>query len=368
MTTNGETLYARSGRLHYFVREIFKRLRVPATDASKVADMMVAADLAGVASEGVARLPFHAERLSSGLVNPAPKIRVVHQAPSAATMDGDNGLGPVVATAAMEHAIHKAKRQGAAVVAVRHSNDFGMAGHYARMALSEQMIGIALSNASPMVVPPGGSQAVLGTNPLAGAVAVAENRPPFVLDISTSVASKGRIEEAGDNRESIPHGWALDLAGEPTTDPAAALEALRLLPLGSRPETGSHKGYGLGLFIDILCGVLSGGSFGLELTGAEGYRPGVAKLGHFFMAIRIRAFGPYVKFRNRIDVMLRKLTSKKDSGAARIFYPGEPEFEVEQLRRAHGIPLPPDLAKKLHGLASGLELEEAWEHLLEGRK
>jgi LDH2 family malate/lactate/ureidoglycolate dehydrogenase len=368
MTADGETLYVRSGRLHYFVREIFKRLRVPATDASKVADMMVAADLAGVANEGVSRLPFHAERLSSGLVNPIPKIRVVHQAPSTATMDGDNGLGPVVATAAMEQAIHRAKRQGAAVVTVRQSNDFGMAGYYARMALSEQMIGIAMSNASPMVVPPGGSQAVLGTNPLALAVPAAESQPPFVLDISTSVASKGRVEEASENRESIPHGWALDSSGEPTTDPAVALEALRLLPLGSRPETGSHKGFGLGLAVDILCGVLSGGSFGRELTGAEGYRQAAAKLGHFFMALRIRAFGPYVNFRNRIDMMLRKLTSKKNSDAPRIFYPGEPEFEVEQLRRANGIPLPPDLARKLHGLASGLELEEAWEHLLESRK
>jgi LDH2 family malate/lactate/ureidoglycolate dehydrogenase len=219
-----------------------------------------------------------------------------------------------------------------------------------------------------MVIPPGGLQAVLGTNPLAVAVPAVESQPPFVLDISTSVASKGRIEEAGKNRESIPDGWALDSSGEPTTDPATALEALRFLPLGSRPETGSHKGFGLGLTIDILCGVLSGGSFGRELTGAEGYNPALAKLGHFFMALRIRAFGPYVNFRNRIDVMLRKLTSKKNSGAPRIFYPGEPEFEVEQHRRAHGIPLPPYLARKLHGLASGLELEEAWEHLLESRK
>jgi L-2-hydroxycarboxylate dehydrogenase (NAD+) len=230
------------------------------------------------------------------------------------------------------------------------------------------MIGIAMSNASPMVVPPGGSRATLGTNPLAVAVPAAENKPPFVLDISTSVTSKGRIEEARKNNESIPHGWALDSSGESTTDPEVALEALRFLPLGSLPETGAHKGFGLGLVIDILCGLLSGGSFGHELSGAEGYRPGVAKLGQFFMTLRIRAFGPYVNFRNRFDVMLRKLTSQRNSDAPRIFYPGEPEFEMEQLRRAQGVPLTPDIASKLERLASGLGLQDAWEHLLEGRK
>jgi LDH2 family malate/lactate/ureidoglycolate dehydrogenase len=283
-------------------------------------------------------------------------------------MDGDNGPGPVIAQAAMELALAKAKRHGVAVVAVRRSNDFGMAGHYARMALSQQMIGIAMSNASPMVVPPGGSRSTVGSNPLAIAIPAAEGTCPFVLDIATSVTSKGKIEEAKRRGEAIPNGWALDSSGQPTTDPQVAIEALRLLPLGGQPETASHKGYGLGLAIDILCGVLSGGSFGPELSGAEGYKPGVAKIGHLFAAIRIRAFGPYVQFRNRIDHMLRKLTSKRDSTVPRVYYPGEPEFEMEQHRRAEGIPLSPAVATELEGIARGLELRDAWEHLLEGRK
>jgi LDH2 family malate/lactate/ureidoglycolate dehydrogenase len=301
------------------------------------------------------------------LINAVPKVRIAHQSPSAATMDGDNGLGPVVATAAMELAIQKAKKQGAAAVTVRRSNDFGVAGYYARMALPEQMVGIAMSNGAPMVVPPGGSRAGLGTNPLAIAIPAAESNPPFVMDISTSVVSKGRIEEAKKNGESIPEGWALDTSGEPTTDPEAALRALRLLPLGSRPETGSHKGFGLALAIDILCGVLSGGAFGQELSGAEGGNPEVARLGHFFIALRIRSFGPWVNFRNRIDVMLRKL-SPRGSGEHHILYPGEPEFEMERLRRAQGIPLPPDVADRLQRIARGFGLEDAWEHLLESRK
>jgi LDH2 family malate/lactate/ureidoglycolate dehydrogenase len=277
-------------------------------------------------------------------------------------------MGPVVATTAMELALNKAKRHGAAAVAVRRSNDFGMAGYYARMALSEQMIGLAMSNASPMVVPVHGSRSMLGTNPVAIAIPTAEGTSPFVLDISTSVTSKGKIEELGKKSESLPKGWALDKLSRPTTEPEAALQALRLLPLGSRPETGSHKGYGLALAVDILCGVLSGGSFGLELSGAEGYRPQMARLGHFFAAVRIRAFGPYVRFRNRVDEMLTKLRSATDAGAPRIYYPGEPEYEMEQDRRANGIPLPPDVSSQLDGIARGLELRDAWEHLLEGRK
>jgi LDH2 family malate/lactate/ureidoglycolate dehydrogenase len=363
-----EILYVRPGRLHYFIREILKRLRVPARDATKVADMMVAADLAGIESEGVARLPFHAERLSSGLVNPVARIKTVHQFASAATLDGDNGLGPVVASYAMDLALTKAKREGAAAIAVRRSNDFGMAGFYARRALERQMIGITMSNASPSVLPPGGTRSMLGTNPLAIAIPTSENASPFVLDISTSVVSKGKIEEAAKEKNMIPEGWALDSENQPTTDPLAALEAQRYLPLGSRLETGSYKGYGLALAIDILCGVLSGGGFGLELAGAEGEKPGVARIGHFFIALRIKAFGPYVNFRNRIDELLTKLTRKTSSDAPRIFYPGEPEFEMEKLRRAHGIPIPGDLSARLEGMARGLDLAEAWEHLLESRK
>jgi LDH2 family malate/lactate/ureidoglycolate dehydrogenase len=230
------------------------------------------------------------------------------------------------------------------------------------------MIGIAMSNASPMVLPPGGTRSMLGTNPIAIAIPASENVSPFVLDMSTSVVSKAKLEEAEKSNRPIPEGWALDSANRPTTDPATALEALRLLPLGSQPETGSHKGYGLALAIDVLCGVLSGGGFGLELAGAEGRKPGVARIGHFFLALRIRAFGPYVNFRNRIDELLTKLTKKTSSDASRIFYPGEPEFEMEQLRRAHGIPIPGDLSARLEGLANGLDLADAWEHLLESRK
>ena len=363
-----ETLFVRHGRLHYFFREIFKRLRVPAPDASKVADVLVAADLAGVESQGVSRLCFIANRLSSNLINPRPNLKVVHQAPAAATLDGDNGLGPVVAIAAMEIALSKAERSGAASVAVRRSNDFGMAGYYARMAVEKQMIGIAMSNAAPSVVPPYGTRPLYGVNPLSIAIPTVEGTSPFVLDMCTSASSRGKIEEARARNESLPEGWAVDESGRPATDPEVALRALRLLPLGSRPDTGSPKGFGLGLAVEILAGVLSGGAFGAELSGAEGAKPGVAKLGHFFAAVRIRSFGPWAPFRNRIAEMLGKITSSPASGAPRVYFPGELEYEIERRRRAEGIPLPPAVAGELQGMARGLDLHDAWEHLITGRK
>ena len=362
-----ETLFVHPGKLHYFAREIFKRLRVPPKDASKISDVLVAADLAGVESQGVARLPFYAERLSSRLVNPTPSIEMVEETASTATVDGDNGPGPVVGTKAMELAIRKAGRNGIGAVAVRKSNQLGMLGYYARMALNEQMIGAAMTNDLPSVVPPSGTRPVYGTNPIAIAIPTKEGRSPFVLDGSTSATSRGKIEAAKQKGEAIPKGWALDSSNRPTTDPEAALAALRLLPLGSAAETGAFKGYGLGLAVEVLSGVLSGGSFGDELAGAQGDHPGVAHIGHFFAALRIDAFGPFGRFLDRFDVMLKKL-SFSHSGGPRVHYPGEPEFETEEERRANGIPLPASVTRDLEGLARSLDLKDAWEHVLASRK
>jgi LDH2 family malate/lactate/ureidoglycolate dehydrogenase len=358
-----EPIRAHPGKLHYYVREVFKRLRVPPRDASRTADVLVAADLAGIETEGVARLLFYVNRLSSRLVNRTPRVRVVSEVHSAATLDGDNGLGPVLATSAMELAIRKAERSGVGVVAVRNSNHFGMAGYYARLALSKDMIGLALSNGYPAVVPPGHRRPLVGSNPLAIA-APALSGPPFVLDMCTSAASLDKLEEARRLGREIPEGWGLDAAGKPTTDPAVALKALRLVPLGGTAQGGGHKGFGLALAVDVLCGVLSGGAFGQELSGAWGERPAAAKIGHLLAAVRIRAFGPLGRFKKRLDEMLVKLTRFSEP---RLFYPGEPEHEAERERRANGILLPADVALELERLARSLGLEEAWEQLLSGR-
>ncbi len=363
-----KTLFVRHGRLHYFVREVLKRLRLPAPHASKVGDALVAADLAGVEGEGSRRLPFFASRIGSGLINPAADIRVAHQERGTAVVDGGNGMGHVVGARAMELAIEMAKELGVAVVAARNSNDFGMAGYYARLALAEQMIGIAASNGAPAMVPTYGTRAELGSNPLAIAIPSPEDDAPFVLDMATTATSRAELEDAVRRKARVATGVALDGSGESTRSPKAALEAMMLLPLGSRADTGSYKGYGLSLAIDALAGVLSGGAFGRELAGAEGKHPGVAGIGHFFVVIRLRAFSPWVKFRNRFKEMLRQITTAPAKGAPRIYYPGEAEFAIEQERRATGIPLDRDVASELEGLARRLDMRDAWDHLVEGKK
>lgn len=358
----------RHGRLHYFIREVLKRLRLPAPHASKVGDVLVAADLAGVEGEGSSRLPHYASRIGSGLINPAANIQVFHQERAAAIVDGDNGMGHVVGARSMELAMEMAKEFGVAAVAARNSNDFGMTGYYARLALAEQMIGIAVSNAAPAMVPTYGTRPMLGSNPLAIAIPSPEDEAPFVLDMATTATSRGELEDAVRRKVKIPAGLALDSSGEPTKIPRTALEAMMLLPLGSNPETGSYKGYGLALGIDALAGVLSGGSFGRELAGAEGRHPAVAGIGHFFLVIRLRAFSPWVKFRNRFKDMLRQVTTAPAKGAPRIYYPGEAEFAIEQERRATGIPLDRGVATELEGLARRLDMRDAWDHLVEGKK
>lgn len=364
----GDTIYVRHGRLHYFAREALKRLRLPATHASKVCDALIAADLAGMEGEGMSRLPFFASRIGSGLINHAADIQIVQQDQATVLVDGDNGMGHLVATRSMEIAISLAKRHGVAAVSVRQSNDFGMAGYYARLALAEKMIGIVVSNAVPAMIPTYGTTPMLGSNPLAIAIPAAEDEAPFVLDMATTATSRSALEDALRRQEKIPFGLALDEAGNPTDDPEKALEAMRLLPLGSRMETGSHKGYGLALAVDILSGVLSGGPFGPKLAGAEGAHRGVAGIGHFLLVVQLQAFGPWLRFRNRIKDRMHQLTGAPAEGAPRIYYPGESEFAIEQERRATGIPLDSGVASELEGLARRLDIHDSWKHVVEGKK
>jgi LDH2 family malate/lactate/ureidoglycolate dehydrogenase len=366
--TGTERLFVRHGRLHFFVREALKRLRLPGPHASQVGDALVAADLAGVEGEGVRRLPHFASAISAGVIAPEGRMRVVEENQATAIIDGENAMGHVVATKGIELAMELAKRHGVGAVTARRSNDFGMAGFYARMALREQMIGIACSNATVAMVPTYGTKPMLGSNPIAIAVPAEEGEAPFVLDMATTATSRAQIEDAVRRREAIPNGVALDAQGKPTNDPRAALDALRLLPLGGSAETSSHKGYGLALAVDILSGVLSGGSFGEELAVSEAGKASASGIGHFFLAIRIRSFTPWVRFRNRIKDMLDRLTRSPAQGAPRVYYPGEEEFALEQERRASGIPIDPDVAAELSGLARRLDIYDTWEHLVEGKK
>jgi LDH2 family malate/lactate/ureidoglycolate dehydrogenase len=339
-------------KLRSFVTLVFQGLGVPEADAMIAAQVLVMADLRGVDSHGVVRLNasgWYVKAIREGLMNPKPQIRTVEETQISALMEGDGGLGMVVGHRAMELAIEKARAAGVGLVAVRNSRHFGMAAYYSMLALSHEMIGISMTNAGRQVVPTFGSEAKYGTNPLSLA-APAGDEPPFVLDMATTTAAAGKLEIATRLGESIPLGWALDQEARPTTDSLVAQRARKLLPLGATREGGSHKGYGLAIMIEILCGVLSG-------TVAAQSPPSLAVRGHFFGAISIASFRPVEVFKRDMDNLLRYLkAASRAEGQERVFVAGEIEHETAQERAKNGIPLHSSVIKGLAELSQQLSI------------
>lgn len=339
-------------RLSRFVTMVFERLGVPEKDAEIAASVLVTADLRGVDSHGVVRVNPHGwyvKALRDGVMNPRPQIRIVEDRPASAVIEGDGGPGMVVAHQAMELAIEKACSSGLAFVGVRNSRHFGMAGYYSMMALPHDMIGISMTNAGRQVVPTFGREAKYGTNPLSIAAPAGEALP-FVLDMATTTAAAGKLEVAARLGASIPIGWALDENSQPTTAPRTAQKARRLLPLGSTREGGSHKGYGLAITIEILCGVLSG-------TVAAMSPPNIGVRGHLFGAINISWFRPVEDFKRDMDLLLHDLKSTaRAEGQDRVFVAGEIEYETARERTTNGIPLHSSVLKGLRELSEQLQI------------
>ena len=337
--------------LKVLVARIFERLGVAPEDARIAADVLVLADLRGVESHGVQNYMkmIYVPGLTEGTINPRPNVRVVRETPATALVDGDRGLGHVVAYRAMELAIRKAGEVGVGFVTVTNSTHFGMAGYYAMMALQHDMVGIAMTNAPPRVLPTFGREVMLGTNPIAVAAPCGRERP-FVFDAATSTVAAGKVYVAQRLGVPIPLGWATDEAGNPTGDAAEAARHLKLLPLGGTREQGSHKGYALALVVDILCGVLSGAGFSAALQ-----RP-VA--GHFFGALDVAAFRPVEEFKAMMDAMVRALHDTPPApGHAGVLVPGDPEEETMAHRLREGIPLHRPVVEYLRSLARELGVE-----------
>jgi len=338
---------------------------VPAEDAFITADVLVLADLRGVDSHGVARLRRYVDGLRNGVMMARPNICVIHETPATALIDGGAGLGQPVSVRAMRMAIDKASQVGAGFVAVRNSNHYGIAGYYAMMALARDMIGISMTNADVLVVPTFGRDAMLGTNPISVAAPAGQERP-FVLDMATSAVPRGKLEVYDRLGKPIPLGWATDETGQPTTDAHRVLENFRsragggLLPLGGAGEEyGGHKGYGLALLVDVLSGVLPGAGYANTIypKTPEG-KPLPANVGHFFGAIRVDAFRPLDEFKATMDDIIRRLkNSAKAEGHNRIYIHGEKEFEMEDDRRANGIPLHPKVVADLQKIAKETGIE-----------
>jgi len=339
-------------KLKRFVNMVFQRLGVSEADAMIAAEVLVMADLRGVDSHGVVRLNPHGwyvKSLREGTVNPKPQIRIVQETPASALVEGDGGLGMVVGHWATELAIKKARQASVGITVVRNSRHFGMSAYFAMLALPHDMIGISMTNAGRQVVPTFGREAKYGTNPISLA-APAGDEPPFILDMATTTAAAGKLEIAARLGESIPLGWALDEEARPTSDPRAAQRARKLLPLGSSREGGSHKGYGLAIMVEILCGVLSG-------TVASLTPPSTGARGHLFGAMDIASFRPVDAFKRDMDQLLRDLKSTAPAeGQERVFVAGEIEHELAQERAAKGVPLHSSIIEGLRELSRQLNI------------
>ena len=352
--------------LRDFCGRVFRKCGVLADDARVAADVLVAADLRGIPSHGVARLrSFYVRRLQTAVMNPRPDVRIVRETPVTALLDGGGGLGHPTACRAMTLAIEKARRTGVGFVTVRNSNHFGIAGYYAMMALDKDCIGLAMTTSNRWVAPTFGRDARLGTNPIAVA-APAGGEHPFVLDMATSTVTIGKLEVYERLGLPIPLQWATDHNGRPSADPAAVRHGVRtsagggLLPLGGAgEETGGHKGYGLAAWVDIFSALLSGApcSDRNSEQDADGKaRPG--DIGHFFGAWRVEAFRPLAEFRAEMDDWLRRLKdAPRAVDADRIYVAGEKEFEKADRRRRQGIPLPQPVILDLRNLGLELGLE-----------
>lgn len=342
--------------LERFMARLFESFGVSGEHAAIAAEVLVVADLHGIDSHGSARLGFYAHKLEKGLMNPVPRIRIVAESPAGCVIDGDNGLGHAVGRFAMDECIRRARPGGVAGVSVTHSNHYGIAGYYALRAVPHDMIGVSMTNGTPLVAPTFGREKMLGANPIAVAVPTGRGWP-FLLDMSTCTVAAGKLQLALQDGKPIPEGWAIDEAGRPTTDPAAGFKGA-LLPLGGTRELGSHKGYGLAVVVDILCALLSGAAWGPHCGGLIRDFHEVSNIGHFFAALRVDAFRPLAAFQGDLDAMLNGLRSSAlAAGEPRIYVHGEPEFEEAERRRRDGIPLHPSVDQTLRRLAASRGLE-----------
>ena len=331
-------------QLYSFCTAVFLKIGCSETDAAIASKALIAADLRGIDSHGVARLSGYVRLWEAKRVNATPQLKIVHETPSTAVVDGDAGLGLVVAPYAMQVAIDKAANVGTGWVSVKNSNHFGIAGYHAMMALPHDMIGIAMTNASALVAPTFSVEKMLGTNPIAVAIP-AGTEPAFVADFATTTAANGKLEILQRKNADAPVGWIQTKDGISSTNANELKNGGSLLPLGSDREHSSHKGYALGAIVDIFSAVLSGANYGPWVPPFPAYVPMPENMpgkgiGHFFGAMRIDAFRTPEEFKQHMDNWIQRFRSAKTIiGEERVIIPGDPEREMEVTRMKEGIPL-----------------------------
>ncbi len=350
-------------QLFDFSLGIFQAVGCSEKNATIAATALLSADLRGVDSHGIARLSGYVRLWDAKRINANPNLQVIHETPSTATVDGDKGLGLIVAPFAMKLAIKKARQVGTGWVSVQNSNHFGIAGYHAMLALEHDMIGIAMTNASPLVSPTFSKEKLLGTNPISVAIPAGEESP-FVADFATTTAANGKLEILQRKNEMAPSGWVQTAEGLPSNDSNELKKGGALLPLGGDKEHGSHKGYMLGSIVDIFSAVLSGANYGPWVPPFPAYIPMPENMpgqgiGHFLGAMRIDAFRPGEAFKKNMDQWIRRFRASIPIDPAKpVVIPGDPEREMEAERLKVGFELLPPVVNDLDELSKRFSI--AW--------
>lgn len=336
--------------LREFSFQLFCNAGVPPADACLVSNSLIDANLRGVDTHGVTRLlGKYIERIRQRRVNVHPNLRIVRESLSTAVVDADNGMGAVVCDFAVRLAIQKAKTSGCAWVGIHHSNHFGACGYWTRQIAEADMVGLGMTNGPAAMAPWGGIAPYHSTNPISFAAPTGKGWP-LVLDMATCVAARGNFILAKAMGRPLPEGWAFDARGNPTTDAEKALQ-------GTVVPIGGHKGYGLSLFIDLLCGILAGAAFGPHIGHLYGNDSRDQNLGNIFSATHIAAMGDLAAFKQRVDQMIDEIHAvEKKEGVTRIYVPGEIEMETTRRRLREGIPLPDAVVQELQALGRELHV------------
>jgi LDH2 family malate/lactate/ureidoglycolate dehydrogenase len=342
-----EMVYASFEEMRDFMRKSFVAVGVPAADAEICADVLIESDKRGIDSHGVGRFkPIYIDRIKAGIQFPVTEFEILRETPTTAVIDGHDGMGHVIGVRAMQMAIDKAKSYGLGMTVVRNSTHYGIAGYYPLMAEAEDMICFTGTNARPSIAPTFGTENMLGTNPLTIGFPTDEDFP-FVIDCATSITQRGKIEHYDRIGKTMPEGWVVDPNGNAVTDPKIALKGLTdgtcaLSPLGGIGEDlGGYKGYGYATVIEVLSAALAGGSFLKSLSGMDKDGKLVPyHLGHFFIAIDIKAFIEPEEFKKTAGDILRAIrASAKVPGEDRIYTAGEKEYLAYLERSKNGIPI-----------------------------
>lgn len=345
-----------------FTYNVFRAIGCPEADAALGSDVLIQADLRGIDSHGVARLTGYVRLHETGRINSKPNMRIIREKHGVFTFDGDSGLGLVAAPKAMDIVNEKTGKYGSSYSAICNSNHFGIAAYHAMKAIEHGYIGMAMTNASPLVAPSNSKERMLGTNPICYAIPAGKELP-FVMDMATSAAANGKLEIAERKNGPVPEGWLENKDGQPTSNPADLRAGGYLLPLGSDKDHGSHKGYGLGALVDILSGVLSGANYGPWVPPFVAFLPVLPDLpgkgiGHFLGAMDIDGFINRDVFGQRMDHWIQRFKTAQPVNANQpVIIPGEPEFHAHKTRSVSGIPLGEKVHEDLKALAIKLKLD-----------